>query len=86
LELSENFLSVPFEWIRSNRDVYAGVIAGIRLPKPENMPESLFQLAQKCSHDDPNQRPDFKQILSETRDIMGLIEPEYSQNYSQGNT
>lgn len=39
------------------------VLSGERLPIPENCPEVLALVMQMCWKDDPNDRPDFEQIL-----------------------
>lgn len=36
-----------------------------RPPRPSNVPDSLWKLAERCWQDDPRDRPTFAEILTE---------------------
>ncbi|XP_039605461.1 protein-tyrosine kinase 2-beta isoform X1 [Polypterus senegalus] len=58
----------PFFWLE-NKDVISQLEQGIRLPKPENCPPTLYTLMTRCWTYDPSDRPKFTELVCKLSDI-----------------
>jgi len=68
--------SIPYPEL-SNSETLTRVAEGYRLPKPVSAPEELYLLMMRCWNEDPQQRPEFKEIqefLSILLDARGARE------------
>ena len=64
--------------ISSRRDITDAITKGERFPKPENITDGYWSLICQCWSHDPDERPDFKEILT-TLDSFELF-PEQSRD------
>ncbi|XP_056150911.1 protein tyrosine kinase 2 beta, b [Lampris incognitus] len=58
----------PFFWLE-NRDVINQLEQGIRLPKPENCPPTIYSLMTRCWSYDPRERPNFTELVVKISDV-----------------
>ncbi|XP_074541463.1 protein tyrosine kinase 2 beta, b isoform X2 [Halichoeres trimaculatus] len=58
----------PFFWLE-NRDVINQLEQGIRLPKPDNCPPALYSLMTRCWSYDPQERPNFTELVVKISDV-----------------
>ncbi|XP_066566613.1 protein tyrosine kinase 2 beta, b isoform X2 [Amia ocellicauda] len=58
----------PFFWLE-NKDVINHLEQGIRLPKPEDCPPTLYTLMTRCWTYDPRERPKFTELVCKLSDI-----------------
>ncbi len=49
------------------------VIAGYRMPKPDQMPENVDLLMRRCWQHDPKSRPSFDEVRDELHRILGML-------------
>ena len=61
---------------------------GIRLPNPQWCPEQISTLIKRCFLEDPNTRPDFKEIKSAIENAYGfltaIVDPNENTNKEEG--
>ncbi|CAF2311605.1 unnamed protein product [Rotaria sp. Silwood2] len=63
-----------------NGDIFSYVKNGYRLPQPTYCPQLLYKSAMiLCWHVDPAQRPSFKQLAQDIRNILHQLEIEQQQ-------
>lgn len=60
----------------SNDQVLRYVIDGGVMERPENCPDKLYSLMQKCWHHRPSARPTFMEII---RYLLDLADPHFSE-------
>lgn len=48
----------------SNEEIQEKVLAGYRLPAPDNTPPEIIELMQKCWQETPEDRPQFSEIFA----------------------
>ena len=53
---------------------------GVRLPNPESCPSSISTMLRKCFQNDPNERPDFKEIRSDVQFTFNSMLEEIRQD------
>ena len=53
---------------------------GVRLPNPENCPPSISKMLRKCFQNDPNERPDFKEIRDDVQFGLDSMREEIVQD------
>ena len=53
---------------------------GVRLTNPEFCPPSISTMLRKCFHDDPNERPDFKEIRDNAQFTFNSMLKEVRQD------
>ncbi|XP_023662745.1 protein-tyrosine kinase 2-beta-like isoform X2 [Paramormyrops kingsleyae] len=58
----------PFFWLE-NKDVINHLEQGVRLPKPEECPPTLYSLMTRCWTYDPKERPTFKELVCKLSDV-----------------
>ncbi|MBN3282286.1 FAK2 kinase, partial [Polyodon spathula] len=58
----------PFFWLE-NKDVIAQLEQGVRLPKPEECPPTLYTLMTRCWTYDPRERPKFTELVCKLSDM-----------------
>lgn len=58
----------PFFWLE-NKDVIIQLEQGVRLPKPERCPPTLYSLMTRCWSYDPHERPNFTQLVCKLSDV-----------------
>ncbi|KAJ8409155.1 hypothetical protein AAFF_G00241760 [Aldrovandia affinis] len=58
----------PFFWLE-NKDVINQLEQGIRLPKPEQCPPTLYSLMTRCWTYDPRERPTFTELVCNLSDV-----------------
>uniref|UniRef100_A0A8C9U066 non-specific protein-tyrosine kinase n=1 Tax=Scleropages formosus TaxID=113540 RepID=A0A8C9U066_SCLFO len=61
----------PFFWLE-NKDVINQLEQGVRLPKPEQCPPTLYSLMTRCWTYDPKERPTFTELVCKLRYRIGL--------------
>ena len=61
---------VPYGWESSNQDIYNLVLAGKQLPKPAIISDELYQIMRNCAKMQPEERPDFSEILKQLKDMQ----------------
>src|SRR5690348_12688764 len=60
----------------SNQEAVEKVIEGYRLPKPDVVPDDIYQiLMMNCWDKDPNKRPTFSQLLKDVVALMHTYDP-----------
>ena len=59
---------------RSSQQYMMLIVRGVRPTRPENMPDSYWELIQKCWKENPNDRPTFAEIVEELKDDKYAIE------------
>jgi len=52
---------------------------GERLPQPVNCPDELYQLMMKCWKENPEERPTFRQLLSDLLHFSKTIKIENAE-------
>ncbi|XP_070555641.1 tyrosine-protein kinase Yes-like [Ptychodera flava] len=62
-----------------NREVLEQVERGYRMPKPQNCPDSLYDLLLECWNKDPSRRPTFEFLHSYLDDYFVSTEPNYKE-------
>uniref|UniRef100_A0A8C9WAH3 non-specific protein-tyrosine kinase n=1 Tax=Scleropages formosus TaxID=113540 RepID=A0A8C9WAH3_SCLFO len=58
----------PFFWLE-NKDVINQLEQGVRLPKPEQCPPTLYSLMTRCWTYDPKERPTFTELVCKLSDV-----------------
>ncbi|XP_048842301.1 LOW QUALITY PROTEIN: protein-tyrosine kinase 2-beta-like [Brienomyrus brachyistius] len=58
----------PFFWLE-NKDVINHLEQGVRLPKPEECPPTLYSLMTRCWTYDPKERPTFQELVCKLSDV-----------------
>ncbi|XP_062378582.1 protein-tyrosine kinase 2-beta isoform X3 [Sardina pilchardus] len=58
----------PFFWLE-NKDVINQLEKGVRLPKPEDCPPTLYSIMTRCWTYDPHQRPKFTELVYKLSDV-----------------
>ncbi|XP_051725194.1 protein-tyrosine kinase 2-beta isoform X4 [Ctenopharyngodon idella] len=58
----------PFFWLE-NKDVINQLEQGVRLPKPERCPPTLYSLMTRCWAYIPNERPSFAKLVCQLSDV-----------------
>ncbi|KAG9334116.1 hypothetical protein JZ751_009151 [Albula glossodonta] len=58
----------PFFWLE-NKDVINQLEQGIRLPKPEQCPPTLYSLMTRCWTYDPRERPSFTELVCKLSEV-----------------
>ncbi|XP_031436071.1 protein-tyrosine kinase 2-beta isoform X2 [Clupea harengus] len=58
----------PFFWLE-NKDVINQLEKGVRLPKPEACPPTLYSVMSRCWTYDPHQRPKFTELVYKLSDV-----------------
>ncbi|KAL2098840.1 hypothetical protein ACEWY4_005320 [Coilia grayii] len=58
----------PFFWLE-NKDVINQLEKGVRLPKPEHCPPTLYSIMTRCWTYDPPQRPKFTELVYKLIDV-----------------
>jgi hypothetical protein len=53
--------AAPFQWL-SNKEAWIEIPRGERLPRPDNIPDKLWKLMNRCWDGNPEQRPTFVQV------------------------
>lgn len=71
-ELVHNKL--PFEGMSNLQAAYAAAFKNVR-PSAENLPEDLALIVTSCWKEDPNDRPDFSQIIEMLLHYLSMISP-----------
>ncbi|XP_030638640.1 protein-tyrosine kinase 2-beta [Chanos chanos] len=61
----------PFFWLE-NKDVINQLEQGIRLPKPEQCPPTLYSLMSRCWMYNPRERPKFTELVCKLSDVHKL--------------
>lgn len=62
-----------------NMEVLEQVERGYRMPKPQQCPDSLYELMMKCWHKDSQSRPTFEFLHSYLDDYFVATEPNYKE-------
>ncbi|XP_039258119.2 tyrosine-protein kinase yes-like isoform X2 [Styela clava] len=62
-----------------NREVLEQVDRGYRMPRPQQCPESLYELMMQCWHKDDMQRPTFEYLQGFLEDYFTATEPNYRE-------
>lgn len=58
----------PFEGIDAQKDLYLYLAQGNRPQKPEDCPDHMHRLMEKCWQFEIEDRPDFETIVKELKD------------------
>uniref|UniRef100_A0A671N0S5 non-specific protein-tyrosine kinase n=1 Tax=Sinocyclocheilus anshuiensis TaxID=1608454 RepID=A0A671N0S5_9TELE len=61
----------PFFWLE-NKDVINQLEQGIRLPKPEQCPPTLYSLMTRCWAYSPRERPSFTELVCKLSDVHNM--------------
>uniref|UniRef100_A0A671N196 non-specific protein-tyrosine kinase n=1 Tax=Sinocyclocheilus anshuiensis TaxID=1608454 RepID=A0A671N196_9TELE len=78
----------PFFWLE-NKDVINQLEQGIRLPKPEQCPPTLYSLMTRCWAYSPRERPSFTELVCKLRYVItalvrlserGFLEPNSKED------
>ncbi|MGH0176033.1 UNVERIFIED_CONTAM: hypothetical protein FKN15_072563 [Acipenser sinensis] len=73
----------PFFWLE-NKDVIAQLEQGVRLPKPEECPPTLYTLMTRCWTYDPRERPKFTELVCKLSDMHQMeVEQDAERNRSR---
>ncbi|XP_050988969.1 protein-tyrosine kinase 2-beta isoform X1 [Labeo rohita] len=72
----------PFFWLE-NKDVINQLEQGVRLPKPERCPPTLYSLMTRCWAYSPRERPSFTELVCKLSDVHKMekeVEKEELRN------
>ena len=58
--------------MRGSKELAARVMRGLRLPRPPNASDDLYQLMLNCWQIDLDERPNFDEILQVLQDMDGV--------------
>ncbi|XP_041107099.1 protein-tyrosine kinase 2-beta-like isoform X2 [Polyodon spathula] len=73
----------PFFWLE-NKDVIAQLEQGVRLPKPEECPPTLYTLMTRCWTYDPRERLRFTELVCKLSDMHQMeVEQDEERNRSR---
>ncbi|KAK1171186.1 protein-tyrosine kinase 2-beta-like isoform X2 [Acipenser oxyrinchus oxyrinchus] len=73
----------PFFWLE-NKDVIAQLEQGVRLPKPEACPPTLYTLMTRCWTYDPRERLKFTELVCKLSDMHQMeVEQDEERNRSR---
>ncbi|XP_026118203.1 protein-tyrosine kinase 2-beta-like [Carassius auratus] len=61
----------PFFWLE-NKDVINQLEQGVRLPKPEQCPPTLYSLMTRCWAYSPGERPSFAELVCKLSDVHNM--------------
>ncbi|XP_052476212.1 protein-tyrosine kinase 2-beta-like isoform X1 [Carassius gibelio] len=61
----------PFFWLE-NKDVINQLEQGVRLPKPEQCPPTLYSLMTRCWAYSPRERPSFAELVCKLNDVHNM--------------
>ncbi|XP_066524575.1 protein-tyrosine kinase 2-beta isoform X2 [Hoplias malabaricus] len=76
----------PFFWLE-NKDVINQLEQGMRLPKPELCPPTLYSLMTRCWTYDPRERPRFTELVCSLSDVLKMEqEQEVEQQRDRART
>jgi len=75
-----NYGELPYREF-TNREAYDWIMAGNRLSIPDDTPEVIEKMLQRCWLIDPSQRPSFREILA-TLDSILRIETNETSSYT----
>ncbi|XP_065110983.1 protein-tyrosine kinase 2-beta isoform X1 [Paramisgurnus dabryanus] len=78
----------PFFWLE-NKDVINQLEQGVRLPKPEHCPPTLYSLMTRCWSHDPRERPSFTQLVCKLSDVYKMeqeVEVDQQKDRARFNT
>lgn len=62
----------PFFWLE-NKDVINQLEQGVRLPKPERCPPTLYSLMTRCWAYSPGERPSFAELVCKLRYVTAAL-------------
>lgn len=62
----------PFFWLE-NKDVINQLEQGVRLPKPEQCPPTLYSLMTRCWAYSPGERPSFAELVCKLRYVTTAL-------------
>ena len=68
----------PYPEIQSSNDLVTRLMRGLRLPKPVNVSDGLYQLMLDCWQIDLDERPSFSEILQVLGDMDSVSQFNYS--------
>uniref|UniRef100_A0A8C1B7T1 non-specific protein-tyrosine kinase n=1 Tax=Cyprinus carpio carpio TaxID=630221 RepID=A0A8C1B7T1_CYPCA len=74
----------PFFWLE-NKDVINQLEQGVRLPKPEQCPPTLYSLMTRCWAYSPRERPSFAELVCKLSDVHNM-EKEVEVEEMRGRT
>jgi len=70
-----SFGTEPFSWL-SNKEAFEAIPKGETIPKLDICPQEIYDLHRKCCNLDPEQRPNFKDIVEELQTIAAKYQPK----------
>ncbi|MBN3305215.1 tyrosine-protein kinase Lck [Amia ocellicauda] len=66
----------------TNPEVIQNLERGYRMPRPDNCPEELYSVMQRCWKETPEERPTFEYLKSVLEDFFTATEAQYQQQPS----